>query len=127
MADPRPEVSESDYVSDTRGPATDTEAFYAGTPAPGQRDHLAPPVAAATRDADRPDLRRPGHKVAAPASSQPLPWPWIAGGTLAAGLLGLGGAALWLALTMGAPPDGPAAAAEDENTWEGLKVKKGLR
>ena len=127
-----PKVSETGYVSTTDGPASDTESYYKATPAPGQRVEWrdGPP---AERTSAKTPLRL-SFRSRSPESDErggiAIPWMWIGAG---AGLLGLfavmtalGGLVVW-----GLSPSDDASEdseqTQDDKTWEGLKVKKGLR
>ena len=126
-----PKVSETGYVSTTDGPASDTESYYKATPAPGQRVEWrdGPPAARASAKTPMRLSFRSREPNSGEKRSIAIPWMWIGAG---AGILGLfavmtalGGLVVW-----GLYPSGDADDSEqtqDDETWEGLKVKKGLR
>ena len=132
-----PEVTETAYVQTSDGPGEDTETFYKRTPAPGQRfderlnQTQAPPSTAASVTPERLSLRRSKSAEPTPATRTTPERPMWIGAALAAGVAGLLGllalAAVFAYLWGGQGTSDLDAAPEDDSTWEGLKVKKGLR
>lgn len=142
------EVRESDYLDLDLGPPEDTDVYYRATPAPGQREHVAAPVASrATDDHGRMPRRRsrPERISRRSISSRQLAVPAAVAALLGACLLGTGlfvwtvASAVRSLPTVGAWDGGgePTAVAElpDEGKtdagrdakWQGIQVKKGLR
>lgn len=138
-----PDVRESSYVADTAGPPQDTESYYKHTPAPAGRaarplddsptfDTLVSEDAPPDPNAD-PDtgwIRREALRQKN-ASNAGFNVPWLAI-SLAAGLaiaiVGMTGVIAVLAWNgSGDPPSAAAADPADPETWQGLRVKKGLR
>ncbi len=132
MPEQDPEVTETAYVPTTDGPARDTEAFYKGTPAPGERvleygEARDAPGKSATPD--RIPRDRMGRSIAPVETEKKrsmLPAVALAAGLFC--LLGIGAlaAAMW-ARSSPAPIAPVSVEPEQEKQWEGLKVKKGLR
>jgi len=132
-----PEVTETTYVKTSDGPGEDTETFYKRTPAPGQRfderlhQTQAPPSTAASVTPERLALRRSKSTEPTESDSSRQDKPMWMGAAMAAGVAGLLGllalAAVLAYLWAGQGPSNLDAPPEDDNSWEGLKVKKGLR
>ncbi|MEZ4322007.1 MAG: hypothetical protein R3F61_31335 [Myxococcota bacterium] len=141
-----PEVTETGYVSTTDGPAQDTAAYYKATPAPGIRSDWRepPPSPVPTKEepqrlsrsqlTDSRDPTKPGAVAANPAkpSTTPteaggFPWVWVAAAVGALSFFGVLTVVVVVYALMTGGGDTAPAEVEQEKTWEGLKVKKGLR
>ncbi|MCB9673509.1 MAG: hypothetical protein H6737_00240 [Alphaproteobacteria bacterium] len=123
-----PEVTETGYVAATKGPASDTETYYKATPAPGdwREDHGPPTQSSFTsKEPERLALRGKS-KGGGSGEGRSIPWLWIGAGVLAIGFIGSVSVlvAIYALMSNPTPDEQPQ---EDEKTWEGLKVKKGLR
>lgn len=133
------EVREVDYTPSTDGPGEDTETFYAGTPVAGHR-HEAPPSQPSMLSRATPAWIK---RVARPtgATDAPEASPVVSGmplGLIAVGVVGLSGLLIvtvlvgWFVFSP-APAkqqqanQPPAGEPEQEERYQGVKVKKGLQ
>lgn len=146
------DVRETAYLDADFGPPEDTETFYRGTPAPGQREHYAAPVRARDSDASGrvPRAVARGHheeRRRTAALATPVFWGGAAIATVASTVLLGWMVATWFATPAKLPavavdrapversapaePTVPAAVEETDPPrdakWQGIQVKKGLR
>jgi hypothetical protein len=133
MGEEGPEVRESDYVGTTRGPDQDTESYYKRTPAPGSRTQEWRDAPEGPKDHESDG--EPGwisrSAVHGTRASEPtFKVPWLAllfgAGVLTSLSIIVVGVLLLLFTSAGGTPPAPAVEEEPES-WQGLRVKKGLR
>lgn len=139
------EVSEAEYTPVGEGPGEDTETFYAGTPAPGERERWEEPpsqssllsrttpgwIKRVARPASRPDAQGSDGNDA--EGGLPL-------GLIAAGVVGLSGLLIttmvvgWFLFSPAKVSETTRSAKQDageeepkDEEFQGVKVKKGLQ
>lgn len=127
-------ITEAKYLEGEFGPPEETDVFHRGTPAPGERSHIAPAAVRSSSDNHRVP-RSPSGTTLPPSVAQQLALPdvpvWmIAAGTVVGmSVLLVGGLVIWLSMPrqLSVPVRADTTASAEEGKWEGLDVKKGLR